>query len=90
MTTIKVPKALRDRLSALADEHGRGTTLADALTRLLDEHEATQVRRRMAFEEILTASQADPEAVAKGTRMAARAIEYLQRRKSLHSPEATT
>jgi predicted transcriptional regulator len=37
VTTIKLPKSLRDRLSRLAEEQGR--TTANLIATLLDEHE---------------------------------------------------
>lgn len=79
MTSIKVPKALRDELNELADRGGRGTTLADVLTQLLEEHKTTRLRQRLAFEELLARAKADPDAVAKADRIAQGAIEHLRR-----------
>jgi hypothetical protein len=42
MTTIKITTDLRDRLSGVAEQYG-GTTLAETLRRLLDEHEEQTV-----------------------------------------------
>ncbi|MEU8177613.1 hypothetical protein AB0C14_32470 [Microbispora hainanensis] len=79
MTSIKVPKALRDELNELANQGGRGTTLADVLTQLLEEHKTTRLRQRLAFEELLARAKADPDAVAKAGRIAHGAIEHLRR-----------
>ncbi|AQZ65504.1 unnamed protein product [[Actinomadura] parvosata subsp. kistnae] len=56
MTTIKVPKNVRDRLIAIADERGRGTTLAAVLTDLLDKHETDKTRDRLAYLEVVAAA----------------------------------
>ncbi|NUP00536.1 MAG: hypothetical protein HOW59_21680 [Nonomuraea sp.] len=79
-TTIKVPKALRDRLHALADEGGRGTTLADVLRELLEEHDSIRTRQLLAFDTLLQRAQADQEAKSKADQTVQRALAYLQRR----------
>ena len=79
MTSIKVPKAIRDELNELADQGGRGTTLADVLSQLLEEHKTLRLRQRLAFEELLARAKADPHAVAKAERIAQGAIEHLRR-----------
>ena len=66
MTSVKVPKSLRDRLNKLAERAGRGATLADVLRQLLEEHEAGRLRQRLTFEEQLHRAQADPDASAGG------------------------
>lgn len=81
-TTIKVPKSLRDELNALADAGGRGTTLADVLAQLLEEHRAKATRERNAAEALFAKAAADPDAVAKADRIAKRAVEFLQSRKA--------
>ncbi|MFG1615987.1 hypothetical protein ACGFI3_24765 [Nonomuraea wenchangensis] len=80
MTTIKVPKALRDKLNVLADEGGRGTTLADVLQQLLEEHHSIRTRQLIAFDTLLQRAQADQEATAKAERAVQRALTFLQRR----------
>ncbi|PRX46898.1 hypothetical protein B0I32_14317 [Nonomuraea fuscirosea] len=50
MTMIEVPTALRAKLDALIAEGGRGTTLADVLQQLLDEHDSIRTRQMLAFD----------------------------------------
>ncbi|MGI5487817.1 hypothetical protein [Microtetraspora malaysiensis] len=82
MTSIKVPKHLRDRLNALADERGRGTTLAQVLEGLLDDHETNVYRNRMAYMEVAARAQEDAEGMARAQRQADQAISYLGRREA--------
>lgn len=88
MTSVKVPKSLRDQLSSLAIRSGRGTTLADVLKQLLEEHEAGRLRRKLAFEEQLHQAQADPDASARGRRIAKDAVAYLKHRQAVRASEA--
>ncbi|MDX3109789.1 hypothetical protein ACIBO5_00620 [Nonomuraea angiospora] len=88
MTSVKVPKGLRDQLNRLAERGGRGTTLADVLRQLLEEHEAGRLRRRLAFEEQLHRAQADPDASARGRRIAKDAAAYLKHRQAVRASEA--
>jgi Arc/MetJ-type ribon-helix-helix transcriptional regulator len=80
MTTIEVPTALRDKLNALVHESGRGTTVADVLRQLLDEHHNIRTRQTLAFDALLERAQADPDAAAKADRTVQRAVAHLQRR----------
>ncbi|MGA4989630.1 hypothetical protein [Nonomuraea bangladeshensis] len=80
MTTIKVPKAVRDRLNAIADERGRGTTLAAVLTDLLDQYETEKTRARLAYQEVLAQAEEDAEGMARAGRQTERAIEILRSR----------
>ncbi|MEW9548154.1 hypothetical protein [Nonomuraea sp. NPDC050783] len=82
MTTIKVPKAVRDRLNAIADERGRGTTLAAVLTDLLDQHETEKTRARLAYHEVLAQAEEDTEAMARAQRQTEQAIRILHAREA--------
>ncbi|MEV0628544.1 MULTISPECIES: hypothetical protein [Nonomuraea] len=82
MTTIKVPKAVRDRLNAIADERGRGTTLAAVLTDLLDQHETEKTRARLAYQEVLAQAEEDTEGMARAERQTERAIQILRAREA--------
>ncbi|WP_067140433.1 hypothetical protein [Microtetraspora malaysiensis] len=82
MTSIKVPKNLRDRLNALADERGRGTTLAQVLEGLLEDHETNMYRNRMAYMEVAARAQEDAEGMARAERQAEPMINYLRRREA--------
>ncbi|MEV0169076.1 hypothetical protein [Nonomuraea fuscirosea] len=50
MTMIEVPTALRVKLDALIAEGSRGTTVADVLQQLLDEHDSIRTRQKLAFD----------------------------------------
>jgi Arc/MetJ-type ribon-helix-helix transcriptional regulator len=65
VTTIKVPKALRDELNALADEGGRGTTLADVIRQLIDARQTERLLNRQAYLEVRAAAEADPDAMQR-------------------------
>lgn len=80
MTTIKVSKQLRDALRQLADE--RGATHGEVLNQLIAEHNTHRLRQKLAFETTMAAALADPDAVARGERMARRAIAYLEEREN--------
>ncbi|WP_188189957.1 hypothetical protein [Nonomuraea sp. SYSU D8015] len=82
MTTIKVPKTVRDRLNAIANERGRGTTLAAVLTDLLDQHETEKTRARLAYQEVLAKAEEDAEAMARAQRQTEKAIQILQAREA--------
>ncbi|MDP4502098.1 hypothetical protein [Nonomuraea turcica] len=82
MTTIKVPKTVRDRLNAIADERGRGTTLAAVLTDLLDQYETNKTQARLAYLEVLAKAEEDAEAMAKAERQTEKAIQILQARET--------
>ncbi|MFI7703268.1 hypothetical protein [Nonomuraea sp. NPDC049480] len=82
MTTIKVPKTVRDRLNAIANERGRGTTLAAVLTDLLDQHETEKTRARLAYLEVLAKAEEDAEAMAGAQRQTEKAIQVLQAREA--------
>lgn len=82
MTTIKVPKVVRDRLNAIADERGRGTTLAAVLTELLDQHETEKTRARLAYQEVLGHAEEDAEAMTQAERRTERAIRILRAREA--------
>ncbi|NJP90099.1 hypothetical protein HCN51_11670 [Nonomuraea sp. FMUSA5-5] len=82
MTTIKVPKNVRDRLIAIADERGRGTTLAAVLTDLLDKHETDKTRDRLAYLEVVAAAEGDVDAMARAQHRADQALDLLRARES--------
>ncbi|WP_203984509.1 hypothetical protein [Sphaerisporangium rufum] len=82
MTTIKVPKSLRDRLNAIADERGRGTTLADVLTELIARHEVEKTRARLAYLETVQAAEADEAGMARAARRAENAARVLREREA--------
>ena len=79
-TTIKVPKALRDRLNAIANQSGRGTTLADVLTDLITSREDAEHRDRMAYLEVVARAEEDPGAMARAQKLADKHIGYLHQR----------
>ena len=56
MTTIKITTELRDRLAGVAEDDYGGATLAEALQRLVAEHEE---REALAAYERLRADQAE-------------------------------
>ncbi|TLF97578.1 hypothetical protein FEK35_27115 [Nocardia cyriacigeorgica] len=66
MTTIQVPKELRDRLAALRP----GAKLADAIAMLFDSYEVRRNTDRLAFESRLAQARANTGARASGEAMA--------------------
>jgi hypothetical protein len=62
ITTIKLSDHVRDRLAAVAESDFGGTTLGDAVDRLLAEHEDAKIRSDIlnGYERL----RADPEAFA--------------------------
>ncbi|MGP4102233.1 hypothetical protein [Nonomuraea sp. KM90] len=82
MTTIEVPAALRAKLDALIAEGGRGTTVADVLHQLLDEHDSIRTRQKLAFDAQLQRAQADPDAAARADRTVRRMVDHLRQRSS--------
>ncbi|WP_327046028.1 hypothetical protein OG320_30875 [Microbispora sp. NBC_01189] len=80
MTTIKVPKPLRDRISAIADERGRGTTLSQVLADLVKRYESDETRARQAAQQVHDEVKADQERMERARARAAQHAAYLSER----------
>lgn len=70
MTTVSVPRSLRDRLAAI-----RPGKMSDTIAILLDDYDRRRNAERMAFEERMAAAQANSTARATGAAFAQHLID---------------
>ncbi|MEW9530570.1 hypothetical protein [Microbispora sp. NPDC049125] len=80
VTTIKVHRSTRDRLSAIADTFGRGTTLDQVLNDLVKRYETDEVRARQAAEQLHAEVRADSALMNRAGAHADAHLAYLTER----------